>query len=123
MSQLSTNYDPKTDTYHTTWTEPGINCETCHGPSGIEHNKIARADARRAEPLPELRIISTKTMTKQQRNDLCSSCHAKASPLTLEYKPEERFFDHFELVTLEDVDYYPDGRDLRRELYLDLVAA
>ena len=51
-------------------------------------------------------------MTKEQRNDLCSSCHAKASPLTLEYKPEERFFDHFDLVTLEDPDFYPDGRDL-----------
>ena len=45
VSQLSTNYDPKTDTYHTTWTEPGINCETCHG-SSEEHNEIARATAR-----------------------------------------------------------------------------
>jgi tetratricopeptide (TPR) repeat protein len=110
VSQLSTNYDPKTDTYHTTWAEPGINCETCHGPSS-EHNKIAKATPK-GQPLPELRIIRTKTMTKQQRNDLCSSCHAKASPLTLEYKPEERFFDHFDLVTLEDPDFYPDGRDL-----------
>ena len=24
----------------------------------------------------------------------------------------ERFFDHYDLVTLEDQDYYPDGRDL-----------
>ena len=110
VSQLSTNYDSKTDTYHTTWAEPGINCETCHG-SSIEHNKIAKATPK-GEPLPELRIIRTKTMTKEQRNDLCSSCHAKASPLTVEYKPEERFFDHFDLVTLEDPDYYPDGRDL-----------
>jgi tetratricopeptide (TPR) repeat protein len=110
VSQLSTNYDPKTDTYHTTWSEPGINCETCHGPSG-QHIKIAKATPK-GEPLPELRIIRTKTMTKEQRNDLCSSCHAKASPLTVEYKSGERFFDHFDLVTLEDPDYYPDGRDL-----------
>jgi len=110
VSQLSTNYNPKTDTYHTTWTEPGINCETCHGPSG-EHNKIAKATPK-GQPLPELRLIRTKTMSKEQRNDLCSSCHAKGSPLTIEYKPEERFFDHFNLVTLEDPDYYPDGRDL-----------
>ena len=110
VSQLSTNYDPKTDTYHTTWIEPGINCETCHG-SSIEHNKIAKATPK-GEPLSDLRIIRTKTMTKEQRNDLCSSCHAKASPLTVEYKPEERFFDHFDLMTLEDPDFYPDGRDL-----------
>jgi tetratricopeptide (TPR) repeat protein len=110
VSQLSTNYDSKTDTYHTTWSEPGINCETCHGPA-IEHNKIARATPK-GQPLTELRIIRTKTMTKVQRNDLCTSCHAKASPLTLEYKPEERFYDHFDIITLEDPDYYADGRDL-----------
>jgi tetratricopeptide (TPR) repeat protein len=110
VSQLSTNYDPKTDTYHTTWAEPGINCETCHG-AAVEHNRIAKATPK-GQLLPELRIIRTKTMTKEQRNDLCSSCHAKTSPLTIEYKPGERFFDHFDLVTLEDPDFYPDGRDL-----------
>jgi len=33
VSQLRRNYDIETDTYHTTWAEPGINCETCHGPA------------------------------------------------------------------------------------------
>jgi tetratricopeptide (TPR) repeat protein len=110
VSQLSTNYNPSTDTYHTVWAESGINCETCHGPSA-EHNKIAKASPK-GQPLAELGIISTKTMTREQRNDLCSSCHAKGSPLSIEFKPGERFFDHFDLVTLEDPDYYPDGRDL-----------
>jgi tetratricopeptide (TPR) repeat protein len=114
VSQLSTNYDLKDDTYHTTWGEPGINCETCHGPSA-EHNRIARKHlngASKDQPLSDPKIISTKTMTTQQRNDLCLSCHAKANPLTPEYKPGERFYDHFDLVALEDPDYYPDGRDL-----------
>ena len=31
VSNLSTNYDLSTDTYHTTWSEPGISCESCHG--------------------------------------------------------------------------------------------
>jgi tetratricopeptide (TPR) repeat protein len=110
VSQLSTNYDPKTDTYDTKWAEPGINCETCHGPA-TEHNKIARETAK-GQPLPELRIISTKTMTTVQRNDLCVSCHAKANPLAAEYRPKERFYDYFDLVTLEDPDFYVDGRDL-----------
>lgn len=111
VSQLSTNYDLKTDTYHTVWAEPGINCETCHGPSA-EHNAIARATPK-GQPLSDLKIISTKTMTKEQRNHLCASCHAKATaPLTPSYPPGGKFFDHFDLVTLENPDYYPDGRDL-----------
>jgi len=110
VSQLSTNYDPKTDTYRTTWAEPGINCETCHGPA-TEHNKMAKETAK-GQPLPELRIISTKTMTTVQRNDLCASCHAKANRIATEYRPTDRFYDFFDLITLEDPDYYPDGRDL-----------
>jgi tetratricopeptide (TPR) repeat protein len=110
VSQLSTNYNLKKDTYHTVWAEPGINCETCHGP-GVEHNKIAKATPK-GQPLPEMKIISTKTMTKEERNALCSSCHAKGIPLTLEYRPKERFLDHFDVVLLENPDYYADGRDL-----------
>jgi tetratricopeptide (TPR) repeat protein len=34
------------------------------------------------------------------------------SPVTATFTPGDRFFDHFDLVTLEDPDFYPDGRDL-----------
>jgi tetratricopeptide (TPR) repeat protein len=33
-------------------------------------------------------------------------------PLTDAFQPGEKFFDHYDLVTLEDPDFYPDGRDL-----------
>jgi len=34
------------------------------------------------------------------------------SPVTSTFAPGDRFFDHFDLATLEDADFYPDGRDL-----------
>ena len=34
------------------------------------------------------------------------------SPVTENFRPGDRYFDHFDLVTLEDPDFYPDGRDL-----------
>ncbi len=42
VSELSTNYDLASDTYHTSWAEPGISCESCHGPAG-EHNRAMEA--------------------------------------------------------------------------------
>jgi len=111
VSQLSTNYDLKTDTYRTTWLEPGINCETCHGPSE-EHNRLFKELPKGAPPPADPKIIRVKAFTSEQHNDSCSSCHAKASPLTAAYLPGERFFDHFDLATLESPDSYPDGRDL-----------
>ncbi|HIJ76480.1 MAG TPA: tetratricopeptide repeat protein [Deltaproteobacteria bacterium] len=110
VSQLSTNYDFKTDTYTTTWAEPGINCEACHGPSA-EHNRVLRGAPKGQKP-EDIRIISWKTFTAEQKNAACSICHAKMSPVTSTFVPGDRFFNHFDLATLEDPDFYPDGRDL-----------
>ena len=41
VSQFARNYDLKTDTYHSRWQEPGINCEACHG-SAVEHVRVCR---------------------------------------------------------------------------------
>ena len=83
VSQLSTNYDLKTDTYHTTWAEPGINCETCHGPSA-EHNRVMKETPKGQQP-KDLKIISAKKFTPEQHNATCSGCHAKMSPLTASF--------------------------------------
>jgi tetratricopeptide (TPR) repeat protein len=111
VSQVSTSYDLKTDTYHTVWKEPGINCETCHGPAD-EHIRVCEAAPKGAVP-KDLKITrGGRDFSKEQNNATCSSCHAKAVVLTETFRPGDRFFDHFGLVTLENPDYYPDGRDL-----------
>ena len=110
VSQLSSNYDLKTDTYKTTWAEPGINCETCHGPSA-GHNRVMKETPKGKQP-KDLNIISVKKFTPEQHNASCSGCHAKMSPVTATFTPGDRFFDHYDITTLEDPDFYPDGRDL-----------
>jgi len=110
VSQLATNYSLEADAYHTTWAEPGISCESCHGP-GVEHVRAMEA-APPGSPPKDIRIIRTKQFTAQQMNDLCATCHAKMAPISISFRPGDKFFDHFDLVTLENHDYYPDGRDL-----------
>ncbi len=110
VSQLATNYEPTTDSYRTVWAEPGVSCETCHGPSGAHVKAFEGLPPGKAPP--DWKIISVKRLATEQRSDLCSSCHAKASPLWTSFRPGDRFFDHFDLTTLENPDYYPDGRDL-----------
>lgn len=109
VSQLRKNYDLATDTYQTVWREPGISCETCHGPSS-EHNRVCR-EAKGAVPA-DLKVLSWKALSPEQRNDACNVCHAKAAPITPAFNPGDRFFDHFDLTCFEDRDFYPDGRDL-----------
>ncbi|MEW6137030.1 MAG: tetratricopeptide repeat protein [Thermodesulfobacteriota bacterium] len=111
VSQVSTNYDLTTDTYRTVWKEPGINCETCHGPAD-EHIRVCETAPKGTVP-KDLKITrGGRDFSKEQNNATCSTCHAKAVVLTDTFRPGDRFFDHFGLVTLENPDYYPDGRDL-----------
>jgi tetratricopeptide (TPR) repeat protein len=111
VSQLSKNYDLVSDSYHTSWSEPGINCETCHGPSA-EHARLFH-NLPTNQPAPaDLKLIVVRKLTIEQRNATCAPCHAKMSPLTPNFSPGERYFDHFDLVAFENADFYPDGRDL-----------
>ena len=110
VSHLSTTYDPATDEYDTTWSEPGIGCEVCHG-AGADHAAACTAEGEggcREAP----KILRFGDLTPDQVNDTCLSCHARLIPLTDGFVPGERFFDHHDLVTLEHPDYHPDGRDL-----------
>ena len=112
VSQFTRNYDPKTDTYHSVWREPGINCEACHG-SAVEHVRVCR-QAETGKPPADLKIVVIRPpkYSRKIASDACSVCHAKASPITVSYRPGDDFFDNFDLGVLELPDYYPDGRDL-----------
>jgi tetratricopeptide (TPR) repeat protein len=110
VSELSTNYDLETDTYHTTWAEPGISCESCHGP-GAKHARAMESGVE-GHSSKDIKIIRTKEFSAEQMNDMCATCHAKIVPLSATFLPGDKFFDHYDLVTLEHQDYYPDGRDL-----------
>lgn len=110
VSQLSTNYDPETDTYRTRWAEPGINCETCHGPAD-EHIRVFREAPKGSAPR-DTAIIGLKGFTVEQTNSSCGVCHAKGYSLVASYQPGDRFFDNYALIAFEHPDFYPDGRDL-----------
>lgn len=113
VSQLVKNYDSKTDSYNTQWKEPGINCETCHGPAE-EHVRVCieAGDDQIPDDLKLRTITQSRGYTAHQVSSACSICHAKGMPITNEFVPGDSFFQHFDLVTLESPDYYPDGRDL-----------
>jgi tetratricopeptide (TPR) repeat protein len=108
VSQLAKNYSVETDSYRTVWKEPGINCESCHGP-GAAH--IVAARAAKGQPLRDPGLIVPRLFSSGRINSMCAPCHAKMSPLDDAFQAGDRFFDHFNLMTLEDRDFYPDGRD------------
>ena len=71
VSQFSRNYDLKTDTYHSVWREPGINCEACHG-SATEHVRVCR-QAVAGQAVPKDLKIDVIRPPKYSRNH-CGRC-------------------------------------------------
>jgi hypothetical protein len=105
VSQVSTNYDLKTDTYHTVWKEPGINCETCHGPAE-EHIRVCEAAPKGTVP-KDLKITrGGRDFTKEQNQRDMLELSRQGGRFDGHLQPGDKFFDHFGLVTLENPDYY-----------------
>ncbi|QBG46491.1 ammonia-forming cytochrome c nitrite reductase subunit c552 [Verrucomicrobia bacterium S94] len=112
VSQLEKNYNPEDDSYNTTWKEEGINCEVCHGPAEA-HVKAAEEAAAKGEKLKDLKLLRFhEDLNLEQRDSTCGPCHAKGQILTRDFTPGELFFDHYDLTSYEDRDFWPDGRDL-----------
>lgn len=68
VSQLATNYHLKSDTYQTTWAEPGISCESCHMPM-TRFAAMGRSDHSMRPPTPA-------TTIRFQSPNACNLCHA-----------------------------------------------
>jgi tetratricopeptide (TPR) repeat protein len=106
-TRLRKNYDPATDTYHTTMAEQTVGCEACHGPMK-DHG-----DWRRKFP-DKTKYPKDPTIVKfsvTQVRGTCGACHSRRHDLTGDFHPGESYFDHYSLTMVDESDtYYPDGQ-------------
>lgn len=108
-SHVTTQFSLKEKAYATHWVAQGVSCESCHGPAS-KHNAVCRISG---HPRTDVQIKGGNTQSSPQRQtEACASCHAKSMALTPRYIPGDAFYDHFDLVCMENPDFYPDGQDL-----------
>jgi tetratricopeptide (TPR) repeat protein len=99
------NYDAATDSYHTTMAERTVSCEACHGPLQ------AHVDWQRQYGRTSTNDPAMPRLSREQELDMCASCHARRADLTGEFRPGDKFMDHFEPATVDAGDeFYPDGQ-------------
>jgi predicted CXXCH cytochrome family protein len=102
-TNLEKNYDLDTDSFHTTYAEINVACESCHGPAK-NHNEWAAND-----PTGKNFYILNGLSQDEQINQ-CSTCHARRVKLTPTFVPGEKFEDQYMVQNLTTNYYHGDGQ-------------
>ncbi len=109
MSGFAKNYDAETDSYASTWLEPGVSCIQCHSLA----DKMTLPNGR------PVRRNKDKKVTARQIGDSCASCHARREELRPGFREGDLFDDYFrlELPLVEGI-FWPNGMQ-RDETYTE----
>jgi len=107
-------YDPDAGTYASSWTEPAVGCEACHGAGGAHVVKW-----RRLAPGPDP-ILNAGRMGVERSNQACGYCHTESTMVAPGFRAGDDVFAYVDVHGLEDDQrIYPDGR--ARELVHNLI--
>lgn len=104
-TRLRKNYEPQTNSYHTTMAEMSVSCESCHGPMK-DH-----VGWQEKPPVSGAKDPTIKKFTRNQTLETCAACHARRAEITGDLIPGESFYDHFSLTVTDQTEtFYPDGQ-------------
>ena len=121
-TNLLKKYDLKTDTFHTTFSQIDVNCQTCHGPGSI-HVKLADSwgifwDRRYGYGLPSLKDENSRIEI-----ETCAPCHSHRRVVYPDHRAgknfsernAEKFLDYYMPSLLDGILYYADGQILEED--------
>ncbi len=109
MSGWSKNYDARTDSYASTWQEPGVTCIQCHSLADTPTEASGRP----------VRRNKNKKLTPRQLADSCASCHARREELRAGFREGDLFDDFYRLeLPLAEGIFWPNGMQ-RDECYTE----
>jgi tetratricopeptide (TPR) repeat protein len=120
------NFDVSNNSFHSTWSEQKVSCESCHGPAS---NHIAWTEKKYPDDSLKGFVINLagekinwkfnaekgiaypdKVVHNTTLIETCARCHARASRLSDFYYHGQSFLQSHIPSTINDVNYYIDGQ-------------
>lgn len=111
------NFDLATNSFHTTFKDIDVGCETCHGPGSV-HVELAKAnslfwDRNLGYGLKKLKGDTTETQINQV--ETCAACHSRREVVCPTYQRGDDFYDQFSNELLAPHTYHCDGQIMEED--------
>ena len=131
-TNLKRNYDPKLNSYSTTWSELNVSCEACHGPASKHLDWATKADRGEKNDYglvvdisrtgkwginEETGLAENPLRSSSQQVETCARCHSRRIVLSEEYQHGRPLINTYRPQVLLENLYHADGQ-IQDEVYI-----